>query len=66
MDAHRRRATAVSRLPLPPQPDEVKLKMMNQETTNYLTIIAAKREPALLVPDKKSDGTSLPQGDGAR
>ena len=32
-----------SRLPLPPQPDEVKLKM-NQGTTSYRTIIAAKRE----------------------
>ena len=37
-----------SRLPLPPQPDEVKLKM-NQGTTSYRTNIAAKREMALLV-----------------
>ena len=33
-------------------PDEVNLKM-NQETTSYRTIIAAKREPALLVVWKR-------------
>ena len=43
-----------SRLPSPPQPDQVELKM-NRETTSYRTNIAAKRELALLVPPNRGN-----------